>query len=218
MDMLEKLYAAKLLVREADERREPIELMRERAHARRAERRGFKAALQAASGPAIIAEIKRASPSLGLIVRSLDPAQIARDYDAAGADAISVLTEADHFLGDLAYLDEDGFLYICGRKKDMIIRGGNNIYATDVEAVLLEHPDVQEAAVTGVPHPVLGEDVAAWVVPRTDSELDRDQLLAFVAGRLADYKRPRQLHLVDALPRNATGKVMKHRLEVPPAP
>ena len=62
--------------------------------------------------------------------------------------------------GDLAYVDEDGFLYICGRKKDMIIRGGNNIYATDVEAVLLEHPDVQEAAVAGVPHAVLGEDVA----------------------------------------------------------
>jgi indole-3-glycerol phosphate synthase len=105
MDMLEKLYAGKIPVREADERREPIELMRERAHARRGERRPFKAALAAANGPAIIAEIKRASPSLGLIVRSLDPAQIARDYDAAGADAISVLTEADHFLGDLAYLD-----------------------------------------------------------------------------------------------------------------
>ena len=105
MDMLEKLYAAKVPVREADERREPIGLMRERAQARRAERRPFTAALKAASGPAIIAEIKRASPSLGLIVRSLDPAQIARDYDAAGADAISVLTEADHFLGDLAYLD-----------------------------------------------------------------------------------------------------------------
>ena len=62
--------------------------------------------------------------------------------------------------GDLAYLDDDGFLYICGRKKDMIIRGGNNIYATDVEAVILEHPDVREAAVAGVPHDVLGEDVA----------------------------------------------------------
>ena len=118
--------------------------------------------------------------------------------------------------GDLAYLDEDGYLYICGRKKDMIIRGGNNIYATDVEAVLLEHPDVQEAAVTGVPHPVLGEDVAAWVVPRTDGALDRDELRGFVAGRLADYKRPRQLHVVESLPRNATGKVMKHRLEAPP--
>lgn len=117
--------------------------------------------------------------------------------------------------GDLAYLDEDGFLYICGRKKDMIIRGGNNIYATDVEAVLLEHPDVREAAVTGIPHPVLGEDVAAWVVPRVDGSLDVEGLHAFVAERLADYKRPRQVFVVDALPRNATGKVLKHQLAAP---
>ena len=119
--------------------------------------------------------------------------------------------------GDLAYLDEDGFLYICGRKKDMIIRGGNNIYATDVEAVLLEHPEVQEAAVTGVAHPVLGEDVAAWVVRRPGSALTTDELAAFVAERLADYKRPRQVWFVAELPRNATGKVMKHRL-APPVP
>jgi acyl-CoA synthetase (AMP-forming)/AMP-acid ligase II len=120
--------------------------------------------------------------------------------------------------GDLAYLDEDGYLYICGRKKDMIIRGGNNIYATDVEAVLLEHPDVQEAAVAGVPHPVLGEDVAAWVVLRPGASLDADELGAFCADRLADYKRPRHLHFVGGLPRNATGKVMKHQLQHPPAP
>jgi acyl-CoA synthetase (AMP-forming)/AMP-acid ligase II len=114
--------------------------------------------------------------------------------------------------GDLAYLDEDGFLYICGRKKDMIIRGGNNIYATDVEAVLLEHPDVREAAVAGVPHPVLGEDVAAWIVVRDGAPLTPEGLLAFCEDRLADYKRPRQLQFVDELPRNATGKVMKHNL------
>jgi acyl-CoA synthetase (AMP-forming)/AMP-acid ligase II len=114
--------------------------------------------------------------------------------------------------GDLAYLDEDGFLYICGRKKDMIIRGGNNIYATDVEAVLLEHPDVREAAVAGVPHPVLGEDVAAWVVVHDGAPLTPDGLLAFCEDRLADYKRPRQLQFVAELPRNATGKVMKHHL------
>jgi indole-3-glycerol phosphate synthase len=105
MDMLEKLYAAKAVARAADEAREPLELMRERAANRMAERRGFGAALRASSGPAIIAEIKRASPSVGLIVRDLDPAAIGRAYDEAGADAISVLTEADHFLGDLAYLD-----------------------------------------------------------------------------------------------------------------
>jgi indole-3-glycerol phosphate synthase len=105
MDMLEKLYAGKATVRAADERREPLAVVRERARNRRPQRRPFARALQTAVGPAIIAEIKRASPSLGLIVRSMDPAQIARDYAAAGADAVSVLTEADHFLGDLAYLD-----------------------------------------------------------------------------------------------------------------
>jgi len=117
--------------------------------------------------------------------------------------------------GDLAYLDEDGFLYICGRKKDMIIRGGNNIYATDVEAVLLEHPGVQEAAVAGVPHTVLGEDVAAWVVAREGASVSADELQEFCTDRLADYKRPRHLHFVDELPRNAVGKVMKHQLDHP---
>jgi acyl-CoA synthetase (AMP-forming)/AMP-acid ligase II len=120
--------------------------------------------------------------------------------------------------GDLAYLDEDGYLYICGRKKDMIIRGGNNIYATDVEAVLLEYPAIQEAAVAGVPHPVLGEDVAAWVVVREGEEVTADEVHAFCAERLADYKRPRHLHFVGGLPRNPTGKVMKHELRHPPAP
>jgi indole-3-glycerol phosphate synthase len=104
-DMLAKLYAAKAEVRAADEAREPLDVLRERAQNRLAERRGFRAALASARGPAIVAEIKRASPSVGLIVPHLDPAEIARDYEAAGADAISVLTEADHFLGDLAYVD-----------------------------------------------------------------------------------------------------------------
>jgi acyl-CoA synthetase (AMP-forming)/AMP-acid ligase II len=114
--------------------------------------------------------------------------------------------------GDLAYLDEDGFIYIVGRKKDMIIRGGNNIYATDVEAVILEHPDVREAAVIGVPHQVLGEDVGAFVVLREGAALTEDELKEFCVDRLADYKRPRQVTFVAELPRNATGKVMKHVL------
>ncbi len=104
-DMLEKLYAAKAEARSADEAREPLAVLRERAHTRTADRRAFLEAVARARGPAVIAEIKRASPSVGLIVPHLDPAQVARDYEEAGADAISVLTEADHFLGDLAYLD-----------------------------------------------------------------------------------------------------------------
>lgn len=129
-------------------------------------------------------------------------------------DATASTWTADGWLrsGDLAYLDEDGFLYIAGRKKDLIIRGGHNVYPTDIEAVLLEHPDVQEAAVAGVAHPVLGEDIAAYVVLVPGATPDVDALLAFCAERLADYKRPRQLHFLAELPRNATGKVMKHRL------
>jgi len=103
--MLDKLYAAKRAVREADEAREPLDAVRERAAARTDERRSLTAAIANARGNAIVAEIKRASPSVGLIVRDIDPAEIAREYAAAGADAISVLTESDHFLGDLAYLD-----------------------------------------------------------------------------------------------------------------
>ena len=114
--------------------------------------------------------------------------------------------------GDLAYLDEDGFLYIVGRQKDVIIRGGNNIYATDVEAVLYEHPAVQEAAVAGVPHTVLGEDVGAWIVLAPGAAATAEELKAFCAERLSDYKVPRRITFVDELPRNATGKVLKRDL------
>ncbi len=104
-DILQKIYAAKAAVLDQERRAEPYEQVRARAFARRAKRRPFLSALQRADGGAIIAEIKRASPSAGLIARSFDPVEIARTYDAAGSDAISILTERDHFLGELEYLD-----------------------------------------------------------------------------------------------------------------
>lgn len=104
-DTLQRIYAVKAAALEDEQSREPYEVVRERAVARKKERRPFRAALERAPGGAIVAEIKRASPSSGLIARSFDAAAIARAYDAAGADAISVLTERDHFLGELAYLD-----------------------------------------------------------------------------------------------------------------
>lgn len=133
-------------------------------------------------------------------------------YKDDGATAKTWTADGWLRTGDLAYLDDEGFVYIAGRIKDMIIRGGNNVYATDVEAVLLEHPDVREAAVVGIPHPVLGEDIAAFVVPKAGRSCTADDVLAFCAGRLADYKRPRKVWFVEELARNATGKVMKHRL------
>lgn len=114
--------------------------------------------------------------------------------------------------GDVAHLDEDGFLYIVGREKDVIIRGGNNIHASDVEAVLYDHPEVREAAVAGVAHAVLGEDVGAWVVRVPGSEVGEEALRAHCAERLSDYKVPRSWTFVDALPRNATGKVVTRDL------
>ena len=114
--------------------------------------------------------------------------------------------------GDLARIDEDGYLYIVGRQKDVIIRGGNNVHSGDVESVIMEFPGVKEVAVAGVPHTVLGEDVAAWVVPVEGRTIDRDKLRAFLADRLSDYKIPREVNLVTELPRNATGKVVKREL------
>jgi acyl-CoA synthetase (AMP-forming)/AMP-acid ligase II len=114
--------------------------------------------------------------------------------------------------GDLGKLDDDGYLYIVGRSKDVIIRGGNNVHATDVEHVLLQHDAVAEVAVVGAPHAVLGEDVVAFVVLHGGSEVDGEALRAYGLEYLADYKVPRQFHFVDELPRNATGKVIKPEL------
>jgi acyl-CoA synthetase (AMP-forming)/AMP-acid ligase II len=114
--------------------------------------------------------------------------------------------------GDLARIDADGYLYIVGRQKDVIIRGGNNVHAGDVESAVMEFPGVAEVAVAGIAHPVLGEDVAAWVVPAAGATVDPGALRAFLADRLSDYKIPRRVEIVASLPRNATGKVLKHEL------
>ena len=137
-----------------------------------------------------------------------------REREYFNDDDATASTWRDGWLhsGDLAYLDEDGFLYIVGRRKDVIIRGGNNVHATDVESVLYEHPAVREAAVAGVPHTVLGEDIGAWVVLVDGATPDEDELRAFCADRLSDYKVPRVWTFLDELPRNATGKVLKREL------
>jgi len=137
-----------------------------------------------------------------------------REYYRDPQATASTWRDGGLYTGDLGYVDPDGYVYVVGRKKDVIIRGGNNVHAGDVEAVILQHSAVLEAAVAGIPHPVLGEDVAAWVVlrPEAAGAVTDEELRDFCAARIADYKVPRRITFVDALPRNATGKVVKSAL------
>ena len=114
--------------------------------------------------------------------------------------------------GDIGRVDEDGYLTLVDRKKDLIIRGGHNISAPEVEGVLVAHPGVREAAVVGVPHPVLGEDTRAFVVRAEGATLDAEALEAWARERLASNKVPRSYRFVAELPRNALGKVLKREL------
>jgi acyl-CoA synthetase (AMP-forming)/AMP-acid ligase II len=114
--------------------------------------------------------------------------------------------------GDVGRLDADGYVQVLDRMKDMIIRGGENIYSPEVEGVLVQHPSVVDAVVVGVPDEVMGERVRAVVVLRPGEVLPLDTLRAWAGARLADYKLPAELVTVDALPRNASGKVLKKQL------
>jgi long-chain acyl-CoA synthetase len=117
--------------------------------------------------------------------------------------------------GDIARVDDDGYYYIVDRKKDLIIRGGFNVYPREVEEVLYEHPAVLEAAVIGLPHESLGEEIGAAVALREGQLASPEELQQFVKARLAAYKYPRRVWLVDSLPKGATGKIMR-RLVVAP--
>jgi long-chain acyl-CoA synthetase len=115
--------------------------------------------------------------------------------------------------GDIGYLDVDGFLYLVDRAKDMIIRGGENVYCVEVENVLFDHPDVVDAAVVGVPHKTLGEEVKAVVQLRPGATTDGEELRAFCRNHLADFKVPEYVDIRDEpLPRNPAGKVLKNLL------
>jgi len=117
--------------------------------------------------------------------------------------------------GDLATVDEEGFYYIVDRKKDMVIRGGYNVYPREIEEVLYEHPAVQEAAVIGIPHPSLGEEVGAAVTLRPGAACTTQELRDYVKERVAAYKYPRHVWLTDGLPKGPTGKLLKREITIP---
>ena len=117
--------------------------------------------------------------------------------------------------GDLARMDEDGYFFIVDRKKDMIIRGGYNVYPREIEEVLYEHPAVLEAAVVGVPDEAMGEEVGAAIVLRPGAEASADEIRDFVKERVAAYKYPRRIWFSEQLPMGATGKVLKREIAIP---
>ena len=117
--------------------------------------------------------------------------------------------------GDLGKLDEDGYYYIVDRKKDIIIRGGFNVYPREVEEVLYQHPAVREVAVVGVPHPELGEEIGAAVVLKPGAAVTPDELRDHVKAQIAAYKYPRHVWFVPELPKTATGKILKREIALP---
>jgi long-chain acyl-CoA synthetase len=119
--------------------------------------------------------------------------------------------------GDMARVDEDGYFHIVDRKKDLIIRGGYNVYPREVEEVLYEHPKIREAAVIGVPHDEWGEEIGAAVVPHEGEELSPEEVSSYVKERIAAYKYPRVVWFLDDLPKGPTGKVLKREIEAPAA-
>jgi long-chain acyl-CoA synthetase len=115
--------------------------------------------------------------------------------------------------GDIGHIDEEGFVYVSDRAKDMVLRGGENIYSAEVEAAIYEHPAVYEAAVYGIPHERLGEELACHVMVRPGEQLDVEELQRFVGERLASFKVPSRVTIVaEQLPRNASGKILKREL------
>ena len=136
-------------------------------------------------------------------------------YLRAEEETRAVIRDGWFRTGDLAQLSPEGFVSVVGRKKDLILRGGYSVVPGEVEAALLDHPAVAEAAVIGTPHAELGEDVAAFVTLRPGASADADELVAFCRERLAAFKCPRRLSIVTELPKSATGKVLKWRLRIP---
>ena len=155
------------------------------------------------------AEVPRGEPG-EIVCRGFNVMVGYFEDDAATREAI----DADGWLhtGDIGVMDDRGYLQITDRKKDMFIVGGFNVYPAEVENAILEHPDVAQVAVVSAPDPRMGEVGVAFVVPRAGASIDPDELCAWCAPRMANYKVPRRAIVVDALPVNASGKVLKFEL------
>jgi len=163
-------------------------------------------------------EVKVVDPATGRTVARGEPGELCtRGYSVMlgyweQADKTAEAIDAARWMhtGDLATMDEGGYLSIVGRSKDMVIRGGENVYPREIEEFLYTHPDIVDVQVIGVPDPKYGEELMAWVVMRPGAEpLTAEGVRAFCQGRLAHYKMPRYVHMVDGFPMTVTGKIRK---------
>jgi fatty-acyl-CoA synthase len=165
-------------------------------------------------------EVKVIDPGTGAVVPRGEPGEFCtRGYsimlgywDDAERTAEAIDRGRWMHTGDLATMDADGYLNIVGRIKDMVIRGGENVYPREVEEFLMSHPDIADVQVVGVPDARYGEELMAYVIPRGGAELDQAVIAEFCRGRIAHYKVPRYVQCVSEFPLTVTGKVMKFKL------
>jgi fatty-acyl-CoA synthase len=162
-------------------------------------------------------EIRVADPETGATLERGQPGEFCtRGYSVMqgywnDADKTAEAIDADGWMhtGDLAVMADDGYVNIVGRIKDMVIRGGENVYPREIEEFLYTHPDIEDVQVVGVPDPRYGEELMAWVKLRPGAELDAESVRAFCRGRIAHYKVPRYVRFVEEFPMTVTGKVRK---------
>jgi fatty-acyl-CoA synthase len=165
-------------------------------------------------------EVKIVDPEGGAAMARGDPGELCtRGYSVMAGywndpERTAEAIDPDGWMhtGDLATMDEEGYVNIVGRSKDMVIRGGENVYPREVEEFLYGHPDIADVQVIGVPDERFGEELMAWVIPRAGASLDADAVRAFCEGRIAHYKIPRYVKTVDAFPMTVTGKVQKFKM------
>jgi fatty-acyl-CoA synthase len=165
-------------------------------------------------------EIKIVDPETGRVVPRDTPGELCtRGYSVMlgywnNEEATRAAIDAARWMhtGDLATMDEDGYVNIVGRIKDMIIRGGENVYPREIEEYLYRHPDISDVQVIGVPSERYGEEVMAWVKPREGARLDEAELVEFCRGKIATYKIPRYWKFVDSFPMTVTGKIQKFKM------
>ena len=165
-------------------------------------------------------EVKIVAPESGAIVARGEPGELCTraysvmlgywDEPEKTADAIDRARWMH--TGDLAQMDDEGYVKIVGRIKDMVIRGGENVYPREIEEFLMGHPEIADVQVIGVPDPRYGEELMAYVQTRGGAALDRDAVAEFCQGKIAHYKVPRYVQVVDEFPMTVTGKIQKYKL------